>query len=135
MVISIKEQSKKKSICDLKINKKVKSLQNLFGKSCQHQGKLWTFKQFSKFILKISVVGFKMASIPQGAFAACKIRSYKDRDMTVSRIPSSTGKPNSTKHYQNEKCKSIEDYVKVNLCRYLFRYFLYLFLCLYSDGV
>ncbi|KAL5286923.1 hypothetical protein ACFFRR_008118 [Megaselia abdita] len=44
-----------------------------------------------------------MASIPQGAFAACKIRSYKEKDMMVSRMPSSTGKPNSTKHYQNEK--------------------------------
>uniref|UniRef100_T1GIC7 Uncharacterized protein n=1 Tax=Megaselia scalaris TaxID=36166 RepID=T1GIC7_MEGSC len=44
-----------------------------------------------------------MASIPQGAFAACKIRSYKDKDMMVSRMPSSSGKPNPNKHFKNEK--------------------------------
>ncbi|KAL5286924.1 hypothetical protein ACFFRR_008118 [Megaselia abdita] len=106
MVISIKKLSKnKKNISVLRINK-------------------------VKGFVSPKNQDLKMASIPQGAFAACKIRSYKEKDMMVSRMPSSTGKPNSTKHYQNEKCKSNVDYVKVNLCRYLFDFFV-LFLCVY----
>lgn len=48
------------------------------------------------------LLDFKMASLPQGAFAACKIRSYKEKEMMLARIPSSNGKQN---HFQNEKCK------------------------------
>lgn len=82
------------------------------------------FNQKSTILFKFPfVVDFKMASIPQGAFAACKIRSYQEKGMKVARLPSSTGKPNSSKHYQNEKCKSNVDYVRGDLCRYLFRFF------------
>lgn len=57
-----------------------------------------------------------MASIPQGAFAACKIRSYKDKDMMVSRMPSSSGKPNPNKHFKNEKCRFSSNMCSIKYC-------------------
>lgn len=53
----------------------------------------------------------KMAALPQGAFAACKLRELNDRDLLIARIKSNTDK-NETKNINtNKKCELETFYV------------------------
>ncbi|XP_046869168.1 uncharacterized protein LOC124461738 [Drosophila willistoni] len=44
-----------------------------------------------------------MAAIPQGAFAACKIREYNERDMIVSRMKLSATDKNAGFNLQTQR--------------------------------
>lgn len=44
-----------------------------------------------------------MASLPQGAFAACKLRQKDPADMKVSRLPKHGGNEDAKSHYANKK--------------------------------
>ncbi|EDW74808.1 uncharacterized protein Dwil_GK15702 [Drosophila willistoni] len=45
----------------------------------------------------------RMAAIPQGAFAACKIREYNERDMIVSRMKLSATDKNAGINLQTQR--------------------------------
>ncbi|KAH8270776.1 hypothetical protein KR018_001436 [Drosophila ironensis] len=64
----------------------------------QHLEECWNLKNnlsnfdFFSFLSVISLSATKMAAIPQGAFAACKLRErFNEREMIVARLRSAAG--------------------------------------------
>ncbi|KAH8301832.1 hypothetical protein KR059_012523 [Drosophila kikkawai] len=72
----------------LEQNVKIIKLDQHFAECWTKQSFLKNFKFFS-LLTTISTAASKMAAIPQGAFAACKIREqFNEREMIVARLRS-----------------------------------------------
>lgn len=57
-----------------------------------------------------------MAALPQGAFAACKLREMNDRDLLIARVKSNADKNEAKNMNTNKKCKFFIFFTYICIC-------------------